>query len=283
VPGGSAANVMKGLANMLARDSQVRFVGMIGSDTTGQEYLEKLTAEGVEPLLQVGQRAGCGLRSAPVSPTPLPTPLRSAPGAPPAGGRAAALPQRALHLWREPPPAPPPPPPSICEPAPLTAPDLRAPAPQRCDSGAPSATSLCLVTPDGQRTMRTCLGASLELQSASMLPGSWSDGCQLLHCEGYCLYRPQLAAEMMRAAKARGALVSMDLASFEVRGRGLLRSRLRRWRRRASRGGGGRAAAAAAAAALPSCRAGEGPGDQTSLARLAAIVAAAPGGPLGAW
>ena len=30
------------------------------------------------------------------------------------------------------------------------------------------------------------------------------------------MYRPQLAKEMMIAAKAAGALVSMDLASFEV-------------------------------------------------------------------
>ena len=65
--------------------------------------------------------------------------------------------------------------------------------------------------------MRTCLGASLELQSASMVPPAWADNCALLHCEGYCLYRPHLAAEMMRAAKKAGALVSMDLASYEVR------------------------------------------------------------------
>ena len=34
--------------------------------------------------------------------------------------------------------------------------------------------------------------------------------------EGYTLYRPELARAAMRAAKARGALVSLDLASFEV-------------------------------------------------------------------
>ena len=48
------------------------------------------------------------------------------------------------------------------------------------------------------------------------IASDWSNGIQLLHCEGYCLYRPQLAKEMMTAAKAAGALVSMDLASFEV-------------------------------------------------------------------
>lgn len=38
------------------------------------------------------------------------------------------------------------------------------------DSGKPSACALCWVTPDGQRTMRTCLGASLELLSTRQLP-----------------------------------------------------------------------------------------------------------------
>ena len=34
--------------------------------------------------------------------------------------------------------------------------------------------------------------------------------------EGYTLYRPDLARAAMTAAKRRGALVSLDLASFEV-------------------------------------------------------------------
>lgn len=69
-------------------------------------------------------------------------------------------------------------------------------------SGSPSATSLCLVTPDGQRTMRTCLGASLELRSASQVASGWiAPGLQLLHCEGYNLYRPQLALAMAASAK----------------------------------------------------------------------------------
>lgn len=63
--------------------------------------------------------------------------------------------------------------------------------------------------------MRTCLGASAHLQSAEQLPQDWCNGTLLLHCEGYCLYRPQVAREAMARAKAAGALVSIDLASFE--------------------------------------------------------------------
>ncbi|PRW45269.1 sugar kinase [Chlorella sorokiniana] len=203
VPGGSAANVMKGLACLAQGSSaatalaaaaarsaagngaaaagssppgaalDVAFVGMVGSDAVGAEYRASIAAHGVRPLL-----------------------LQSS-------------------------------------------------------SGAPTATCLCLVTPDGQRTMRTCLSAALELNSPSLLPaqlggsGSSSDangssangssaaaangtcssgstgggsagGMALLHCEGYCLYRLPVAAAAMRAAHAAGARVSLDLASFEV-------------------------------------------------------------------
>jgi sugar/nucleoside kinase (ribokinase family) len=50
----------------------------------------------------------------------------------------------------------------------------------------------------------------------AQVPQGWSKGLKLLHCEGYCLYRPQLVKDMMQEAKAKGAQVSMDLASFEV-------------------------------------------------------------------
>ncbi|PSC70913.1 carbohydrate kinase [Micractinium conductrix] len=196
VPGGSAANVMKGLAS-LARlggsaggscsnggsngsgssdgaagqpaSMEVSFVGMIGGDDVGAEYERSIASHGVAPLL------------------------------------------------------------------------LRCATP-----GAATATCLCLVTPDGQRTMRTCLEAALELRQAEQLPeplrgggggsgGNCPDAAQqqqqqqqqpggadapgpwaLLHCEGYCLYCAAVAASAMRAAHAAGALVSIDLASFEV-------------------------------------------------------------------
>ena len=64
------------------------------------------------------------------------------------------------------------------------------------------------MTPDGQRTMRTALGASTELTSLASLPADWMPaGCSWLHCEGYCLYRPEFAKAAMRAAKAAGATV----------------------------------------------------------------------------
>ena len=78
----------------------------------------------------------------------------------------------------------------------------------------PTATTVCLVTPDGQRTMRTCLGAAL-LYSKEFLPEKLST-CKLLHCEGYCLHKPALLHDAIKHARAAGAVISLDLASFEV-------------------------------------------------------------------
>jgi hypothetical protein len=77
------------------------------------------------------------------------------------------------------------------------------------------------VTPDGQRTMRTFLGAAGELRRGAQLPVHVLDGSaanlSLLHCEGYCLYRPEVAAAAMQVggqwvggwgARAGGAAIA---------------------------------------------------------------------------
>lgn len=81
-------------------------------------------------------------------------------------------------------------------------------------SGAATAACMCLVTPGGQRTMRTHLGAATELAAP---PAGWdAGGVALVHFEGYALYRPAALQAAMRGARAAGARVSLDLASFEV-------------------------------------------------------------------
>jgi sugar/nucleoside kinase (ribokinase family) len=79
----------------------------------------------------------------------------------------------------------------------------------------PSAVCVCLVTPDGQRTMRTCLGASAQL-AASDLPAPLLRSCQWVHCEGYMLYKPKVLRSAIAIGQEAGATVSLDLASFEV-------------------------------------------------------------------
>ncbi|NGX60654.1 MAG: putative sugar kinase YdjH [Chlamydiae bacterium] len=83
------------------------------------------------------------------------------------------------------------------------------------ESETPTAIVLSLVTPDGERTMRTFQGASTELRGAHLEPSHFS-GAKLVHLEGYTLFNGDLAETAMRMAKEAGAKVSFDLASFEI-------------------------------------------------------------------
>lgn len=71
--------------------------------------------------------------------------------------------------------------------------------------GAPTARCLILVTPDGQRTMNTFLGASHLLDQA-MIKEEWIADAAILYLEGY-LWDPPLSRAAMRRAidVSRGA------------------------------------------------------------------------------
>jgi hypothetical protein len=53
IPGGSAANVMKGVANLSAGRVCCKFVGMVGTDATAEAYRRKMEQQGVQPVLLV--------------------------------------------------------------------------------------------------------------------------------------------------------------------------------------------------------------------------------------
>lgn len=74
---------------------------------------------------------------------------------------------------------------------------------------------LSVVTPDAQRSMLTCLGASAETAPGDIGPGCF-DGAGIVHVEGYLLFNRDLITAAMEAAAAAGAKVSLDLASFNV-------------------------------------------------------------------
>lgn len=99
------------------------------------------------------------------------------------------------------------------------------------DTGTHTGQVAALVSPDGERTMRTFLGASAELTGPEFLGAvrRAMPRCRLLHVEGYVLYNPKLVQTAMKAAKDNGALVSLDLASFELvrRHRGLILNLIR--------------------------------------------------------
>jgi sugar/nucleoside kinase (ribokinase family) len=82
-------------------------------------------------------------------------------------------------------------------------------------SQSPTGKVLSVITPDAQRTMFTCLGASTELDPSGMTRRTF-EGCAVVVVEGYLLFNPALMLATVRAAKEAGALVSLDLASFDV-------------------------------------------------------------------
>lgn len=80
--------------------------------------------------------------------------------------------------------------------------------------GAPTAHCLILVTPDGQRTMNTFLGASHLLDQA-MIDEEWIAASDILYLEGY-LWDPPLSRAAMRRAidvsRAAGRKVAFTLS-----------------------------------------------------------------------
>ncbi len=74
---------------------------------------------------------------------------------------------------------------------------------------------VCLVTPDGDRTMRTFLGASVQSADLGITSKTY-EGVRLFHLEGYQLHNEPYAKKLVSDAKKAGAKVSMDLACFEV-------------------------------------------------------------------
>ncbi len=74
---------------------------------------------------------------------------------------------------------------------------------------------LSLVTPDGERTMRTHLGAAMSLAPHEVTAADFA-GCHHAHIEGYLLFNHDLMMAVLNAAKEAGCSISLDLASFEV-------------------------------------------------------------------
>ncbi|PIE71071.1 MAG: adenosine kinase [Deltaproteobacteria bacterium] len=82
-------------------------------------------------------------------------------------------------------------------------------------SATPTGRVLSVITPDAERSMWTCLAASSELGPADLSADDFS-GTQYAVVEGYLLFNPDLMNAALKAAKAAGAKVVLDLASFTV-------------------------------------------------------------------
>ncbi len=82
-------------------------------------------------------------------------------------------------------------------------------------SGSPSGLANGMISPDGERTFGTFLGAALEL-SADMLSISNFEGYDFLHVEGYLVQNHELLETILKLAKEAGLKVSLDLASYNI-------------------------------------------------------------------
>lgn len=79
----------------------------------------------------------------------------------------------------------------------------------------PSGKCISLVTPDGERTMISYLGAALELDGQHLTPEHISPYGIIL-VEGYLLYSPDLIRHAMETARQAGLQIALDAASFNV-------------------------------------------------------------------
>ncbi len=82
-------------------------------------------------------------------------------------------------------------------------------------SDTPTGKVLSIITPDAQRSMFTYLGASVELHPDEIRSDLFKNsGIAIL--EGYLLFNRELMRAALDAAKKAGALIALDLASYEV-------------------------------------------------------------------
>jgi sugar/nucleoside kinase (ribokinase family) len=79
----------------------------------------------------------------------------------------------------------------------------------------PTGQCLSLITPDSERTMRTCLGAAATISPDSISKDDFI-GYTHLHIEGYMVHNHEVIEKALRLAKEAGLEVCLDLASFEI-------------------------------------------------------------------
>ena len=80
---------------------------------------------------------------------------------------------------------------------------------------SPSGKCISLVSPDGERTMLTYLGAAAEMHAEDISPAIF-EGYDCLYIEGYLVQEHSLIETAIRTAKEQGLQVAIDLASFNV-------------------------------------------------------------------
>ncbi len=83
------------------------------------------------------------------------------------------------------------------------------------ESEKPSGVALTFISPDGQRTFATCLGAA-ALMSAADVQAGMLHGYRYLFVEGYLARDHELTEHVCRLARQEGMKICYDLASYNI-------------------------------------------------------------------
>lgn len=78
-----------------------------------------------------------------------------------------------------------------------------------------SGRCLSLVSPDGERTMVTYLGAAIEMTREDITPSVFG-GYDCLYVEGFQVQNHEVISHVVKTAKEAGLKVAIDLASYNV-------------------------------------------------------------------
>ena len=82
-----------------------------------------------------------------------------------------------------------------------------------CD--LPTGVAHTFISPDGERTFGTCLGAAATLQPSDITPALF-EGVTTAHIEGYLVQNHDLMEVICQTATEMGVMLSLDLASYNV-------------------------------------------------------------------
>ena len=85
--------------------------------------------------------------------------------------------------------------------------------PQLLTTDTPSGRVIAMVTPDGERTFATCLGAAAEMSPDDITP-ELLEGWDIFYVEGYLVANPALFEKALDTAYAKGMTIAMDMASY---------------------------------------------------------------------
>lgn len=83
------------------------------------------------------------------------------------------------------------------------------------ECGLPTGVANTFISPDGERTFGTFLGAAATLQASDIVPELF-EGVSMAHIEGYLVQNHELMEAICQTAMEQSVQLSLDLASYNV-------------------------------------------------------------------